>query len=290
MLQFLRVSISKHAELKVNLTSRWAVLANAAQLRQLVMNLIANASEALGERVGQIAVTTTEISLGPGESPAPLPPGDYLQLEIRDTGIGMTEEVQRKIFDPFFTTKFTGRGLGLAAVQGIVRSHGGAIGFVSALGEGTRFWVLLPRSSLLKPDSPKIEISGPMTSGIRSSAGTILLVEDEDELRQAVAKMLRKEGFMVMEASNGAAAVDLFQANEPDVGVVLLDMTLPGIDGREVLSRLQAIRPNVKVVFTSAYSQAQVVDSLESHESVRFIRKPYQFSELVGLLHTTLSA
>jgi PAS domain S-box-containing protein len=175
MLHFLRVSISKRAKLKVELTSRWVVLANAAQLRQVVMNLITNASEALGEREGEIAVRTTEVSLAqrlPGTSPASLPPGDYVQLEVSDTGIGMTAEVQGKIFDPFFSTKFAGRGLGLAAVQGIVRSHGGAIGFVSAAGQGTRFWVLLPRSAESILNAPKIPDFGATISRVRNATGS----------------------------------------------------------------------------------------------------------------------
>ena len=148
MLEFLKVSISKRATLKVTLPEKLpAVRANAAQLRQVVLNLITNASEALGEQEGVISVAVTQVRSGPSDSAPNLSRGDYVRLEVSDTGCGMTEEIQSKIFDPFFTTKFAGRGMGLAAVKGIVRSHGGTINVVSAPGQGSRFEILLPCSS-----------------------------------------------------------------------------------------------------------------------------------------------
>ena len=293
MLELLKVSLSKHATLKVDLTENLAVVhANAAQIRQVVMNLITNASEALGEKEGVITITTARLRLGRQsgvKSGFHLPAGNYLQLEVKDTGCGMTEEIQARIFDPFFTTKFAGRGLGLAAVQGIVRSHGGAINIVSAPGRGTCFQVLLPSIDQPVREAPVVGIL-PSADQIGTASGTVLMVEDEETLRVAVSKRLRKRGFSVIEANDGAAAVDLFRANRPDVGVVLLDMTLPGMGGPEVLAELRAIHPDVKVVLTSAYSRETAAPLFEASQVSGFIRKPYHFGDLVQLLSVTLSS
>ena len=208
MLELLKVSISKHAVLRTDLRDNLpAVRGNAAQIRQVVMNLVINASEAIGEKQGVITVTTAQVSGSENLAPngaTTLPQGDYVRLEVSDTGCGMTEEVKAKIFDPFFSTKFAGRGLGLAVVQGIVRDHGGAIDLVSAPGEGTTFQVFLPCTpQRVAKIHSAISSSGVGQSNART--GTILVVEDEETLRLAVSKALRKSGFSVMEASDGSA-------------------------------------------------------------------------------------
>jgi PAS domain S-box-containing protein len=293
MLQLLKVSISKHATLKVDLSKNLlAIRANAAQIQQVVMNLITNASEALGGRKGVITVTTTQVRLERksfGKMAPNLAAGDYVRLEVSDTGPGMTEEIQAKIFDPFFTTKFAGRGLGLAAVQGIIRAHGGAIELVSAPGQGTSFQVLVPCINEPARGGPVIKESA-QAIDTRRVTGAVLVVEDEDTLRLAVSNMLQRKGFSVIEASDGMAAVDLFRARKADIGVVLLDMTLPGLCGREVFAELRAIRHDVKVVLTSAYSREMVAPSLKASQVRGFIRKPYQSGDLVQLLRDVLSA
>lgn len=250
------------------------------------MNLITNASEALGDKEGVISVTLAKVESGLDKFADRQPDarlGDCLRLEVSDSGSGMTESVLTRIFDPFFTTKFAGRGLGLAAVQGIIRSHGGTINVVSSPGQGTRFQILIPCISQATLDSRETTLSNSL-SDIGSITGTVLVVEDEEELRLAVSKMLRKERFTVIEASDGTAGASLFLAKEPEIDVVLLDLTLPGMSGQDVLEELQRIRPDVKVVLTSAYSRDTAFSSIGEQHLWSYIRKPYRFGEVLSVL------
>jgi PAS domain S-box-containing protein len=291
MLELLKVSISKHASLRVDLPPDLpSVRANSAQIRQVVMNLITNASEALGPGGGVIGVTAARVQRHevPDNVAAALPPGDYVLMEVSDTGCGMTEEVQTRMFEPFFTTKFAGRGLGLAAVQGIVRAHGGAIKVNSVPGEGTRFQVLLPCSG--QPARCGCGANGKTSSEIGRATGTVLIVEDEQVLRDAVSKMLRKREFTVIEAGDGSTAVELFRGSKDDIDVILLDMTIPGRPSHDVIAEVQQIRPGIKVILTTAYSRETAAHSFESPHVRGFIRKPYQVGELVHLIRDVMSA
>jgi two-component system cell cycle sensor histidine kinase/response regulator CckA len=287
MLELLKISISKNATLRVELPKNLpAVRANAVQIRQVVMNLITNASEALGNKDGVISVAIAKVESGQGAFAASQPapnPGGYLQLEVSDTGSGMTTETLARIFDPFFTTKFAGRGLGLAAVQGIIRSHGGVIDVASTYGQGSRFEILLPCIGEPVRDTGELALSA-STREYGSVAGTVLVVEDEEVLRVAVSKMLRREGFSVIEAGDGTTGANLFRANEFKIDVVLLDLSLPGMPGREVLEELRRIRPDVKVILTTAFSHENALSSISEQHLWGYVRKPYQFSELTGLL------
>ena len=286
MIALLQVSISKTAILKIDLPGNLpAVSANPSHIRQVVMNLITNASEAIGEKGGVITVATSVARLD-GSSFA-LPKGDYVRLEISDTGSGMTEEICARIFDPYFTTKFAGRGWGLAAVQGIVRGHGGTINVTSRPHQGSRFEVLLPCISEAPQDCHDIATPA-ATAESTSFCRTALLVEDEDHLRFATSTMLRKQGLTVIEADNGLEAVDLFQANHRAIDVVLLDLTLPGISGRAVLEELRRIQPDVKVIITSAYSQDHALGCIAG-QPCRYIRKPYRLSGLLDLFREICS-
>jgi CheY-like chemotaxis protein len=290
MLELLKVSISKHAVLKTELRKHLpAVRGNAAQIRQIVMNLIINASEALGEKDGVIHVTTSMAGGARSRSTIPstnLPEGDYLRLEVSDTGCGITEEQRARIFDPFFSTKFAGRGLGLAVVHGIVRAHAGAIQLSSRPGRGTKFQVFLP----CDPNGQDQKPAPAPDSAVESSGGaaTLLFVEDEESLRTAVSKMLSRRGYSVVGAGDGAAAVHLLRSHPRQIDLILLDMTLPGTPSREVIAEAQRTRPSVKVVLTSAYSREMVAQSLEAPIVRGFIRKPFQFGELLQLLRNTL--
>jgi CheY-like chemotaxis protein/two-component sensor histidine kinase len=292
MLELLKVSISKHAVLKTDLCqSLPAVQGNAAQLRQVVMNLIINASEALGEKDGAIHVTTSlagrERNLS-SLSGTGLPDGDYLCLSVSDTGCGIDKAQQAKVFDPFYSTKFAGRGLGLAVVHGIVRAHAGVIHLSSTPGQGTTFQILLPTAAR-EPDRNVVIAKPDLSVPTNGTTATLLLVEDEEELRSSVSKMLSRRGFSVIGAGDGSAAVDLLRSHPHDIDLILLDMTLPGTPSREVIAEAQRIRPEVKVVLTSAYSREMVAQSINASIVRGFIRKPFQISELLQILRTTLA-
>jgi signal transduction histidine kinase len=290
MLALLRVSVSKHAVMEADLGRDLpAISASPAQIRQIVMNLITNASDAIGERDGVIHVMTRRSTIGQESlsSSESLPEGDYLALEVSDTGSGMSPETQSRVFDPFFTTKSAGRGLGLAVVSGIVRNLGGRIRIKSKPGKGSTFQVLLPcTESTGTPTTSSI-------SAIEASAGpfqdaVVLVVEDEDPLRQAVVKMLRRNGFKVLEAANGSAAINLLRANRDKIDVILLDMTIPGASSREVVAEAAQSRPDAKVVLTSAYGE-EVLAPLMSASQIRgFIRKPFQLVDLTRILRNAL--
>ena len=289
MLQLLYVSISKRAQLSLDLPRNLPpIRANSSQIRRVVMNLITNASEALGSNEGVISVALAHVrpaQIAFSERMSDTAATDYIRLIVGDTGSGMTEETRAKIFDPFFTTKFTGRGMGLAAVQGIIRDHGGTINVVSVPTQGSRFEVLLPcTNQAARPTRDRLVQTSPALAG--SASGTVLVVEDEEELRLAVSKMLRKRGFYVVDAGDGTAGVKLFRANERKIDVVLLDLTLPGMTGREVLEEMRGVRPDLKVIVTTAYSQATAVKTLGGHQAWFYIRKPYRAAELTDLLQT----
>jgi two-component system cell cycle sensor histidine kinase/response regulator CckA len=199
----------------------------------------------------------------------------------------MTEEQKARIFDPFFTTKPRGHGLGLAVVQGIVHSHKGAVNVLSTSGKGTTFEVLFMR------DGARPEIASPVTFDASAKfatpvSETVLLVEDEDQLRIATATALQKRGFSVISAADGPTAVELFRAQAEDIGVVVLDLRLPGLPGQEVFSQIRAIKPKMKVMFTSAYD-AKIADALSDNCTLRFLQKPYRLSDLFAELHEAVS-
>jgi CheY-like chemotaxis protein len=195
----------------------------------------------------------------------------------------MTSEIQDKIFDPFFTTKFTGRGLGLAAVQGIVRTHHGSIRLASTAGVGTRFQVLLPCTQ--EAARPVVSLPAPeSTSRTTPLTGTVLVVDDEEMLRVAVSKMLRREHYSVIEAGDGDMALEIFRMKSAEIGVILLDMTLPGISGGRLFGELRAIRPDIRIIITTAYTKEMAVNAVGIQQTWEFIRKPYHIADLVSLL------
>jgi len=290
MLELLKVSISKHAILTTDLGRNLpAVRGNAPQLRQVVMNLIINASEAIGEK-GMIHVATSHVIGGHNLAPndrVQLPQGDYLQLEVSDTGHGMTKEEQARVFDRFFTRKSAGRGLGLSVVEGIVHAHGGGINLVSAARWGTTLQILLPCArERVKRDH--IAVAPAFDTQIAGTSKTVLVVEDEDSLRLPLTKMLRRNGFSLLEAADGSAAIEILRSQSA-IDVILLDITIPGDSSLEVLKEARRDRPEIKVILTSAYSLDMVPFPPDAPAAAGFIRKPFQLKELLHLIRDVLS-
>ena len=292
MLELFKVSVSKHAVLETNLGQGCpGVRANAAQLRRIVMNLVTNASDALGDRDGVIRVTTSCVNVG--QKPlvgisGRLADGDYLELEVSDTGCGISQETQAKMFDPFFTTKSAGHGLGLAIVDGIVRSLGATMHLSSEPGKGTTFLVWLPCGET-SAGATRDAMSGIEELPRPPQEATVLVVEDEAPLRQAVTKMLGKSGFEVLEAADGTSAIDLVRANRGKIDVILLDATIPGASSAEVAAEAAKAEPAMKVILTSAYSQEMLAPPMNESEVRGFIRKPFQLRDLVETLRDAVA-
>jgi PAS domain S-box-containing protein len=281
MLGLLKVSISKTARLRTELAAGLPpVHANPAEIRQLVLNLIINASEALEGRSGFITIITESAPLGAQST-------EGVRLAVEDTGIGIAPELKSRIFDPFFSTRSAGRGLGLATVQGIVRRLGGSIDVESVPGRGSRFAVLLPATASAAPRETR-EVAPPPAPP--APAATVLFVEDEPSMRSAVTKLLRRRNFDVLEAADGMSAVELLRSDPGRVDVVLLDVTLPGMPGREVFDRLRRIKPDLKVVLSTAYSRERTMSEFRERNTSGFIRKPYQTRDLVELLLRAIGA
>jgi signal transduction histidine kinase/DNA-binding response OmpR family regulator len=278
----LHTAISRKASIRYDLAPDLpAVEGDPTQLNQVVMNLITNASEALGGEAGTITVTTgrmqaSEKLLREACFENSLTAGSYVFLEVSDTGCGMDEVTLQKIFDPFFSTKFAGRGLGLASVLGVIRSHHGAIRVTSAKGVGTRFRILFPFVAEPAHDAPQ----APRPEVRWKGAGTILLVDDEDLVRAVAELMLRRLGFEVITACDGLEAVDVFRTRKDQVDAVVLDMTMPNMDGNEALAALQKLKPDVRVLMTSGFTAEDVAGGIGRNGRVSFLQKPFNSAML----------
>jgi two-component system, cell cycle sensor histidine kinase and response regulator CckA len=292
MLELLKFSVSKQVRVETSLGERLrAVRANPSQLRQVVMNLFHNASEAIGDRDGVIRVTTEEVMAGPDSSRAtsnPVAEGVYVQLEVSDTGRGMTPEVQARIFEPFFSTKPTGsHGLGLATIQKIAQRLDWTIRLSSEPGKGTTFQIMMPAVEQM-PEANQGGVARAGSGALASRGATILIVEDEDLLRQGVSKMLRTEGLSVLEASDGSAALDLIRTRKDDIDVLLLDITLPAASSRKVYEEARRLRPGLPVIVTSAKSEGKAAEVLATGIE-HFIQKPFRLAGLSDLIQQVLS-
>jgi signal transduction histidine kinase/CheY-like chemotaxis protein len=293
MLELLKLSVSKNVRVETNLGDQLrAVRANPSQVRQVVMNLFSNASEAIGDRDGVVRVTTGQVTIDPESSLATsehIAEGTYVQLEVSDTGRGMTPEVQAKIFEPFFTTKGTGtHGLGLTTVHEIAERLHGTIRLSSAPGKGSTFQIMLPCGEQML-EGTHSGIARAAYETLASRRATILVVEDEDLLRQGVSKMLRMDGLSVLEASDGSAALDVIRARNGDIDVLLLDITLPGASSRKVYEEAKRLRPDLPVIVTTAKSEEMAAAFLAT-EIQRFIRKPFRLGDLRDLIRQSLSS
>ena len=282
----LETTIPKKVQLRLELTDGLAsVEADVAQVQQVLMNLVINGAEAIGEERGTVLVTTgaQEIDEQYAHSlfSAEIKPGRYVFIEVHDTGVGMDDETRAKIFDPFFTTKFTGRGLGLAAVLGIVRSHGGAIKVYSTPGRGSTFKVFFPASSRA---ALEVASKAPSFRG----EGLALLVDDDAGVRGASRRMFELMGFRVLEAANGRQGADLFARHAREIRVVLLDMTMPEMGGEETFRELRRVREDVAVILTSGYNEIEATRRFISKGLAGFLQKPFTPDELALKLAAAL--
>jgi CheY-like chemotaxis protein len=243
------------------------------------MNLVVNASEAIGEKEGWVEVSTrVEKTTSPLVSDLlpsqELPAGEYVVLQVADNGSGMDDATRARIFDPFFTTKFTGRGLGLAAVLGIIRGHRGTVRVSSQPGIGTCFQVFFP-ASRKTVERPLCMLSGDSVQG----SGTILVVDDEEIVRVAARTVLETFGYTVLEGENGREALRVYERHAGEVSVVLLDMTMPVMSGVETLHQLLKLDPDAVVIATSGYNESEAMQIFGS-SIAGFIQKPYTAPEL----------
>jgi len=289
----LELTVTPKAELQLRLPPGLPpIQADDTQISQVVMNLITNAAEAIAGGGGRIdvaagAVSATRADLEQMLLGEELREGPYVFVEVGDTGCGMTPETRARIFDPFFTTKFTGRGLGLAAVLGIVRAHRGAIEIVSAPGRGTRFRVLFPAC----PRAERTEAANPGPARARAAdQGKLLVVDDDPGVLEVASETLARGGFEVLRAEDGAAALAVFREHAGEIRVVLLDLNMPGASGEETFDAIREIRPDVKIVLISGYSQDRTTRRFADAELAVFLQKPFLPSTLLEKVRDLLDA
>jgi PAS domain S-box-containing protein len=277
MTQMLEVSISKKAVLHYAFAdSLPAVEVDATQMRQVIMNLITNASEALGEKSGTISISCgvrycDRPYLADSYMDDKLSEGHYVFLEVADTGEGMDEETQRRLFEPFYSTKFTGRGLGLAAVLGIVRGHKGAIKVQSTLGQGTTFRILLPALAAASTE----EGADKKETGSIKEGAVILLVDDDYHVRKVGSEMLKRLGFKVLTAVDGREGLETFRNHQEEIDCVVLDLSMPEMGGEEAFHQFLLLKPDLPVILSSGYNEQDVVQRFNLHGVAGFIQKPY---------------
>ena len=279
--QLLQVSINKNAQLRFDLMPNLPPIeGDVTQVRQVLMNLIVNASDAIGERAGTIGLTTGIVQadheyLSNSFMAPDLPEGHYAFVEVTDNGQGMDKETQAKIFDPFFTTKFTGRGLGLAAVLGIVRGHGGTIKVYSEIGQGSVFRVLFPIK-----DAPH-DTEKPTTEILKQKGnGTVLVIDDEEVVRNVTKRMLSRLGYTPLVAEDGPVGLAVYEKHKDQIVCILLDMTMPRMSGEETLVHLKKVNPDVRVLLMSGYSEQEASNRFNGKGVGAFMQKPYTPQDL----------
>jgi CheY-like chemotaxis protein len=282
--------VANKAELRLDLMPAPLLIAvDPPQLSQVILNLVTNAGEAMTSSRGTVTIRTAAVVAdrpalnSPNLDTADLPEGRYAVLEVADTGSGMSGETLARLFDPFYTTKFTGRGLGLAAVLGIVRGHRGTIRVSSEPGLGSTFRVLLPITdrTLMAP-SPSIA-----TASWRGS-GLVLVVDDDAAVCRLIDRLLTNNGFEVIQAPDGTAALEVFRSLAAEVRVVLIDLTMPGKSGLEVAGEIRKLRPDVPILLASGYSNEAMSGKLISLGINGFLHKPFSHEEVLEALRVVL--
>ncbi|MFA7060196.1 MAG: GAF domain-containing protein [Pedobacter sp.] len=287
MIRMLKATISQNVVIKLlPSTDIPSIKADASQIRQIVMNLIINAAEAIGTAQGEICVSLEKVAITE-EQPNNdhldnvITPGWYVCLKVTDNGCGMDEETGRRIFEPFYTTKFTGRGLGMSAVLGIIKAHNGALQLLSQPGQGTTFKVYLPSQSResTEEESFKLTDSAPW-----QGSGTVLLAEDVPQLMMVAAMLLKALGFSVIEAVNGKEALELYQKNAEYITLVLTDIGMPVMDGYELFRELKKLNPELPIIISSGFEDADATTQIPREDMAGMLSKPYNFDQLREVL------
>jgi len=291
--QMLRRLVGEGITLNVEKDSDlWAVHADEAQLGNAIINLVVNARDAMPSG-GTVTIAThnRKVSSASALGTAIMPAGDYVEIEVADTGIGMSKEIQSKIFDPFFTTKPVGQGtgLGLATVYGIVKQTGGFITVDSEVGHGTAFKIYLPRMRV-DANAPVAEIAAPSAPRDVTGQDTILLVEDEEAVRSFAARALRMRGYNVLEASGGEEALEIVKAGNVDIHLVITDVVMPNMDGPTMVRHVKELKPDLPVIFMSGYAEEAFRRNDQSSEDIHFLPKPFGLKQLAAKVKDVLSS
>jgi two-component system, cell cycle sensor histidine kinase and response regulator CckA len=283
MPHLLEVSISKRVRLDYQLQAELPPIeADPVQIQQVIMNLVTNASESIGDHDGTIILRTgAEYLSNPQDQLEShgwlLHPSLYVTLEVADTGCGMSAETRRRLFDPFFTTKFSGRGLGLSAMLGILRGHNAGIRIRSREGEGSSFKLYFPASVTGALAAEPV----PEAKRAVAHSGTILVVDDEPDILEATAELLHAMDFTVHQARDGQEAVDMVRARPREFALVLMDLTMPRMDGREAAHILQALDPDLKIVLCSGFNESDVAKDFPPPSALSgFLQKPFTMRAL----------
>ncbi len=291
----LRSAIPKNVEISKELRRPLPMIsADPAQLQQVVMNLMTNAAESIGDKPGAVRLSTgiqdcsCEYLAQSRLEPVP-PPGAYVFFMLADTGCGMSKATQRRVFEPFFSTKFAGRGLGMASLMGVVKAHGGAIIMHSDEGQGATFKILFPATESKTADEAQMD-QGDKGALSFNFSGAVLVADDEPSVRNTLKLMLERLGFMVLTASDGKEAVEIFRKRSNEITLTLLDLTMPRMDGAAAFAEIMAIKPDAIVLLSSGYAQQSVMERFTGAAPAGFIEKPYQLKRLCKELRRALAA
>lgn len=274
----------------------WKMEADTAQLQQTLMAIISNSVEAIGEKIdGEIQIkcdnfTAKEEIVDPIGDYSNLQPGNYVRLSVHDNGSGMSSETMSRVFEPFFTTKFQGRGMGLAAVYGTIKNHGGHIGVESEIGEGSTFTILLPASAISEVSDYSDNSIDDSVNVLNQETITILIVDDDEPVLNIIEQLLKQHGYKTLTALNGQEAVDIAKSFEGNIDLTLLDMSMPIMGGAEAYPLLKKERPDLKIIICSGYELDENMKKTLNEGADAFIQKPFHFEKMISEIQKTLKA
>jgi CheY-like chemotaxis protein len=291
MLELVRAALPDSCQLDLDLAPGLRIEADETQIQQVVLNLVTNAGEALEGARGRVGLRVTPLLAGPADlagahGAADAKPGEYVALEVRDSGRGLDPEARERIFDPFFTTKFTGRGMGLASTLGIVRSHGGVAGLESAPGRGTTARVLLPRVRAVET-APSA--TAPVAARSEHATGRILVVDDDPAVLELASEFLTRAGFAVIATRGGREGIERLRDEGDSIDAVVLDLSMPDVGGEQAFLEMRQIRPGLPIVLASGFSEEFASERFGAPGTAGFLRKPYTPEALVECVRAALA-